>query len=453
MTDKKIRTLEKISALLSKNGEISDEIMLEVEQRIKEALTELSKKVNRIEKLKNSGVLEKAVELPKRGGTGRGKNKLVATTDEEKKILEQAREALLLYNETISVLEKVTELNKALRTLSENSPHVSPLAITFDGQLMHALARVRTTGKFDSMSRILKVEGVNMFLPEGALKIGVGAAKIFRYAVAEFTKHNRQGAKGKELQLRIFLDTNDYAAANGVDVNSVDAMKNFRRKVSKHLETLRTAGIRWTEKVKGHSESYSGENYISGYRIDSKHIKIVFSLEIAEYLTSLPLEQFSRALYSLDDRDFNTFAIGDAMCLHYSQDNNVIKGTEGKLRIMNLLKHTSLPTYEELKAHKWSWERYVREPFMDALDKLKQCGFLKDCQFCYDGGVEISDEDYEEIDSYEKFVSLIVDYELNDFEDSVTRKKKITEKKALQIEEAKAKRKTSKKADKNKAKE
>ncbi len=314
----------------------------------------------------------------------------------------------------------------------------------FSGRAINALARTRTNGTFEPFEKKLIVDGLNIFLPESVQEIGVGAAKIFRYAVAEFTKHNPQNGTGEKLKLRFLLDVKDFAAANGIDTDSTSAMKNFRFKLNKSLNKLLKSSITWTEKIKGKETTFSGYNYIGGYKLRGNALELEFTLKMAEYITSLPLIEYPRSLYGLDDRDFNAFAIGEAMCIHYSQDNNVIKGTEGKMGVEALLKYTSFPNYEELKKHKWSWEEKVKEPFENCLDKLYQCGFLKTWSYCHSGDIELTNEEVRAgaIDSYEKFISLIVKFELNGYEDSKMRVQKIAEKKAEKI------KKTSRKAQK-----
>jgi len=329
--------------------------------------------------------------------------------------------------------------------------HIAPLSLIFNGKATNVLGRAKTKGEFDPATKILKVEGVDIFSPESVQKVGVGTAKIFRYAVAEFTKRNSSNATGDKANCRILLDVKDFASANGIDITSIDAMKNFRRKLSSSLETLKHSGISWTEKIKGQPRSYSGMNYIGKYDLNGNSLRIEFTISMAEYLTSLPLINYPRSLYKLDDRDYNAFALGEAMCIHYGQDNNVIRQTEGKLKVETLLKYTSFPTYEELKSHRWSWERYVKESFENALDKLKQCGFLKDWQYCQTGGTEVTDEEIKTgaIDSYEKFISLILKFELNDYEDPEIRAIEIKEKKDEKRKKFQTKRKNKENADNN----
>ena len=325
------------------------------------------------------------------------------------------------------------------------------LSLSHNGEAIKALALARGRGKINTHAGILEVNGVNIFAPESALKIGAGAVKIYRYAVSEFTKRNHSNSSDDKLSCRYVLDLKDFAEANGVDTENADDMKNFRRKVKSSLDILRTAGISWTEKIKGQPKTYVGMNYIGRYDLKGDELMIEFTLSMAQYLTQLPLIHYPRSLYALDDREYNAYAIGEAMCMHYSQENNVIRGTENKLRVETLLMSTSYPSYEEIKAHGWSWVEKVKERFETALDKLTQCGFLADWVYCHEGGIELTNEEAAAIaeKGYSYFASLIVKYELNDFESHTDRVKAIQEKKTAQIEKTKQKR-TRKKHDSEK---
>lgn len=321
------------------------------------------------------------------------------------------------------------------------------VALSYNGRAVSALALARGKGKLNPYAEALDIDGVNLFAPSSALKIGAGAAKIFRYAVCEFTKRNHCNADDEHLKLKYILDVKDFAELNGVDTESVDDMKNFRRKLKDSLDKLLFAKVTWTEKIKGKPKAFIGMNYIGSYKLRGNELEIEFVLSMAQYLVSLPLIVYPRSLYRLDDREFNAFAIGEAMCIHFSQDNNVIRGTEGKLRVETLLASTSFPSYEEIKANRWSWERKVKEPFEAALDKLTQCGLLKDWFYCHEGGAELTDKEAAEIaeKGYQYFISLLVKFELNDFEAHSDRVTAIEQKKEAQLEKAKRSRKRKKK--------
>ena len=339
--------------------------------------------------------------------------------------------------------EEFDEINEKFAEITGKR---KPTALTHNGDAIEALALARGKGKINLGTRSLTVNGVNIFAPESALKIGAGAVKIYRYAVSEFTRRNHCKADKERLKLSYILDVKDFAEANGVDTESPDAMKNFRRKLKSSLDKLLRASIIWSEKIKGQPKTFAGMNYIGHYDLKGNELEIEFTLSMAQYLTSLPLIHYPRSLYALDDRDYNAYAIGEAMCIHYSQENNVVRGSEGKLRVETLLKSTSYPSYEEIKANRWSWLQNVKEPFESALDKLTQCGLIADWVYCHEGGIELTDKEAAAIAErgYAYFVSLLVKYKLNDFEPHEERLTAIQEKKAAQLEKAKRTRKRKK---------
>lgn len=345
-----------------------------------------------------------------------------------------------LHRENRELRREVKELTNRLD--SGRNKNLSP---TFNGDAIEALGKARGQGVKDKISKSLQVGGVNLFSSSCTLQIGVNAAKLYRYIVSEFTKNNTLNAKGDKLVQQIFIDLKDFAEANGVDRETADGMKNFRRKVKQSLETLLSTTITWTEKIKGKQVSFGGMNYIGKFDMRGDALSVEFTRSMSEYLTSLPLIQYPRALYALDDRDSNAFAMGEAMCVHYSQDNNVTKNTANKLSVKSLLECTALPTREKVKEQKLTWEIRVKEPFERSLDRLYQCGVLASWRYCRSGGHEISDEEIYNgaIDSYETFLSLIVMYEINDFQSLPERKEAIAQKNAEKI--AKARKTRSKK--------
>ena len=308
------------------------------------------------------------------------------------------------------------------------------LSVMFSGKGINALARVKPTGIFNPLTKAILVDDVSIFLPDSVKKIGVGTAKIFRYAVAEFAKHNSQNTDSQHIKYSVTFDVKDFAEANGVDTTSDNTMKQFRLKLKKDLDTLKQAKAYFLYKTpKGYEHTV--EAYYFGATdtsTDDNFWRIEFTVSMAQYLVTLPLIQYPRTLYRLNNKETNAFVIGEAMCIHYSQENNVISKTENKLKVSTLLKYTSYPTQEELKTHRWSWKTLVKEPFETALDKLTQCGFLADWTYCKDGGEELTDEEAAEIidKGYGYFASLLVRFKLNDYPTHQARAVSIAKKRA-----------------------
>ena len=331
-------------------------------------------------------------------------------------------------------------IKEAQRNTSELGLYTAdPLSIMFSGKITHTLGKLKTVGIIDPVRKSVNVSGVKI-ISQNISQMGVAEAKIFRYAIAAFTQKNSRGTSSQQLHLRVFLSLNDYAKVTNTDISTEDRLKNFKKKLKKNLGNLLQKNITfsWSEDIKGKTKNYGGISLISGYNVKGEAITIDFSLGLAEYLVSLPtLVEYPRALYSINDRNFNAFAIGEAMFQHYSINNNIIRGTEQILSVQKILEVTSFPSYEKVKKEKHSWEFLIKEQLEKALDHLHECGFLRD--WCYSKAKvrKLTDEEASQITSYEKFVSLYIWYELADYPEHNKRADIIIEAKAKSIEKNK----------------
>jgi len=368
---------------------------------------------------------------------------------------ERNQEILDFFEYAFSNTDKIIKKIKEKRYQPEESTSelglyvANPLAIMFNGKATSALGQARTIGKIDEQRKKLMVGNVSIFFKrfKDVSKLGVGEQKILRYIIAAFTEKNSHGTQNPQLRQRLFLSLNDYAKVTGTEIDTEDRLKNFKKKLKKNLDNLKEdTTFSWTEKINGKDRMYANVSFISGYKITKDTITIEFSLSAAEYLVSLnTLIQYPRSLYAVDDRDYNAFAIGEAMSLHYSQYNNVIRGTEQMLSVIKLLEVTSFPSYETLKNKRWGWERNIKEPLEKALDHLYQCGFLKDWSYSKTKGIKLTNEEAGQITSYEKFMSLYIWYELKDYPEHRERADAIIEAKIKNIEKTKQKRPKNKK--------
>ena len=379
---------------------------------------------------------------------------ILEASDIKKEIIEKIVEPLKekdleKYKEAVELVEKIPETpKKSEQTSSALGLYTAnPLSVMFNGKATGALGQLKSAGDINPQRKTADVKGVKI-ISQNITEMGVGEAKIFRYALAAFTQKNSTGTSNSKLNLRMFLSFKDYAEATNTDISNEYNLKNFKKKLKKNLENLMEKHISfsWTENVRGKSRAYGGLSLISGYKIDNEAITVDFSLGFAEYLASLPtLVEYPRALYSVNDRNFNAFAIGEAMFLHYSINNNVIKGTEQMLSVQKLLEIASFPTYEEAKAKRLGWEFFIKEQFEKALDHLHERGFLKDWCYSQAKGQKLTDEEASQITTYEKFASLYVWYEINEYPEHKERIETIIEAKAKNIEKNKRKKRNQKK--------
>ena len=371
------------------------------------------------------------------------------TQTEAQKIKEANNEApfIISIGTTLeeSIQEQENEKQNNNNKYSENKTSeiglykADPLSIMFSGKLTGTLGKLKTVGIIDHLRKNVNVNGVKI-ISQNISQMGVGEAKIFRYAIAAFTKVNSRGTSSQQLRLRVFLSLNDYAQITDTDITSDFGLKNFKKKLKKNLDNLlqKNVTFSWSEDIKGKTKNFGGMSLISGYSVKGETITIDLSLSLAEYLVSLPtLIEFPRSLYKVNDRFFNAYAIGEALFRHYSINNNIIRSTEQMFSIIKLLEVTSFPSEEKIKAEKLSWEQKVKEPFEKALDELCKCGLIKDWCYSQAKGKKLSDKEATQITSYEVFISLYIWYELSEYPEHKERVNSIIEAKAKSIEKIK----------------
>ena len=329
-------------------------------------------------------------------------------------------------------------------------------SLSFTSNTLTALSKARTVGIIDPITGALTIDGVTISTSIG----GIGESKLLLYALSAFTKQNPQNAK--TFNLRTYGDTKDFARACGVKIDpqpmatpeeqkkenrkASKALINFVSKLGKNAETLlKKAAFSWDEEIKGQSTAFRGISFIGAYSIDSDVIMIEFTQSAAEYIVQLALSETPRALYAVDDRRPNAYAIAQALVTHYGMNNNVIKNTERILQVKTILRYTTFPDQETIKAKRWSWERVVKEPFEEALDELTRTGLISNWRYCLSKMGELTDEQAANILRYEQFSSLYLYFELSGYDSHTDRYKQISAKK--EAEKKKASKKKRKQED------
>ena len=353
--------------------------------------------------------------------------------------------------------------------VKEASPlyKIEPLGLSFVARPADSLARTRTKGEIDTYSpNNLTVGDVTITATDDkAIKaLGVGESKILNAAIQAFTASNSQGQA--QPKLRVTLDTVDYARKCGVEIaartmptpeaqaaedkRADDAEHNFLKKLRRNLHNVqRNAAFSWTESVNGRVQAYSEISFISGYRVTRKSITIDFGLAAAEYLVKRPLRQYPDALFLIDERREEVYAIGEYLNQHYSMNSNVTLGTEGILSIPNILDVTAIPTINEVRQgkSKRTWQDQIKERFERDLDELTRVGLLSTWAYSHKKRRLLTDAEAAAINSYEEFAELYLCYEIANYPPHRERAEAIKEKN----EEKKAKRESKTSGRKHKA--
>lgn len=350
------------------------------------------------------------------------------------------------------------------------------------GDMYMIMARSKVTSEFSRMNSkhakkdriantaIIKRHDVELTIKDlDKLKssFGVSTIKLFKYSLSELTRQNDfRTADPKKLNTEIHIPLREYAEALGYDVTehitftAEDEEKerkrvktiigNLRKAVKKDMEILYNSSLTWSEKVKGKQADFLDQRLVTRKGIKNGNIIIAFSTEIAEYLAlNNQLTYYPKALLGLNPYYQRTvFYIGDKIAEHHAMDNNRINKTSNILSVKTLLDASNLITFEELQksTDRGHWEERIKDPFENALDTLVSEGMLKDWKYTHGKSVDLTDDEAYNIDSYKKFASMYVTFEMAEEPDDAERlqKKQEARKNNTQKKKARKKKETGK---------
>lgn len=284
------------------------------------------------------------------------------------------------------------------------------------------------TAEWDGVSMI-----VERFTESGG-SIGISTHKLLSMGVALFTANNniehRKDGQINVQTLRVAVPLKEYATLCGYDVvphlrdgmtnaeaeeekkRAKNALDNARKKIKKDIDTLTRITLEWTEKGKGAKGDFYTFHLLGGGGVKNGMIYFEFIQTMGEYLLKLPLTQYPVALLGIDERNPNAYRIGFKMAEHANMHNNLIRGTASRLKVKTLLDYTSLPSIEDIRAQKRSWQDRIKEPLECILESLTmEYGLLLDWRYSGPNGVELTDEEAT-FESYEDWADTLVEFTL-----------------------------------------
>lgn len=255
--------------------------------------------------------------------------------------------------------------------------------------------------------------------------------KLLSTALATFTKRNDfRHLNGKEPNRRVSIPLKDYARLLGYEVDERETstpqeaerekkraknqLDNARKAVRKDLDIIHASTLTWEEPIRGKGRDFGRVSIVTYTGIKNGEIQIHFSPEIASYLAERNLiTQYPTKLLSLDSRKTTAYYVGRKLNEHYYIDNNQVRGTADRISIPALLAVTDLASYEEVqKKDRGHWQERIKEPLERALDELTAAQILKDWKYTHARGVDLTDEEAENITSYSDYSKLYLHFTL-----------------------------------------
>jgi hypothetical protein len=257
----------------------------------------------------------------------------------------------------------------------------------------------------------------------GALPLST--IKLLSKALIEFTSQN--SAHAKQINRKVTIPLKEYAEELGYDVTekhtaTPEEAERERKRVKNQLDNVRKtvkadldrlhAYIISTEDKKG--KSFETVELVSRTAYKNWVIYISFTEEIAEELVKTGLiTKFNNALFKIDGKNKPAFKIGKFLSERYTTYNNRVRESNNIISVKTLVEISGIPSYEEVqKTDPGHWEARIKEPLLTALDVNKKVGSIINCKFVHARGVDLTEEEYYNIKTYEQFISLYLWYEM-----------------------------------------
>lgn len=308
-----------------------------------------------------------------------------------------------------------------------------------------------------------------------ALMLGINVTKVLFKGIRELTAQNN-GESAPDY--RVCFSLEDYLTKLGNKVTpryrvgataeerkaekkrASSALKDARRKLRADLYSLKAMELTFTDyiitkdkkKKKREDKDYLSIGIIASQGIENGYVYMTFNPDFADALLQRKtITEYPEALDAIDPRKPNAYSLGLAIAEHFFMDSNQLGGSADRLTVATLLSYTNLPTIDEVRKERKSWEERLKEPLENALDELKRVGLLEDVieeieqpdgtveyltkksawRYSGKGGAILSDSEASYRD-YESWAKALVCFNLRGTPDNSKR----LEKKAEQIKKA-----------------
>lgn len=261
---------------------------------------------------------------------------------------------------------------------------------------------------------------------------------LLDFFTVELTRQNGYKRAEESVNRELVLSFDNYLEARGVPSTKTSKDK-ARTEVIEDLKILRRLAIEWTENKKGKPFSYGGINIATFTLYQNEQLYFSFSPELASYLTKAYVMQYPRALFRVDNRNPNAYAVGRKLALHHSIDHNHKAGTADLISVKSLLEcYPKIPTYEAVKKAGQNFTQRIIEPFEKALNKND---FIK-WEYANAKGEPLTDEQLENF-TYQDFIKLYIKFTLEGAPDPSERIARRAKERAEAIKKANKKKSSS----------
>lgn len=252
-------------------------------------------------------------------------------------------------------------------------------------------------------------------------------------------------ACGYQLTPRKMATPEEQAKENKVVQSRI---KNLKKSIRRDLDDL--AETDWTATVNAGANKgdYARLRIISSHRIIKGVITVNFDIDAARFLVNAYVMQHPTALFKVDNRNPNAYAIGFKLAQQNSNDNNAIRGTNNTLSVKSLLAAApEIQTIEEVQqTGQRNWKFKIKQVLENSLQELINTGVLTRWEYRDPTTGKTYTPATAQPMTWTQYSRLMVDYILTDAPDQTERR---TAKAEAKAEAAKKKEAPAKPKGKN----
>ena len=198
-----------------------------------------------------------------------------------------------------------------------------------------------------------------------------------------------------------------------------EALKTARKRIKRDLDILYNCSFSWSEKINGEEEDFIDIRLLEARGIRNGYINITFSRSYANYLLKhRAMTQFDNRLLLIDGNHENAYFLGNKISEYHNMTKNQERGTANILSVSKLLEYSNLPSIEEIKAQRASWEKRIKDPLENILGYLvSDIKILSDWRYTKAKGEELTAEEAASITDFATFEKLYITFSVNENEE------------------------------------
>lgn len=265
-----------------------------------------------------------------------------------------------------------------------NSPMTQNLSRIIDKPL--AIDPVTREGKVEEGSLTVFISGCQeLFSPRSSV---IKLLDMFRLELTKQNTYRADGAANPDVTLSL----DRYMELCGLDSSKKALKDKTRRRVHEDLNLLYNLSMEWKDPQGGKWGDFKKARICTVAQLEKGVMRFSFEPKLADMLNRSFIGFFNLAIFRLDDRNKNAYALARKLQEHASMKRNIERGTDSLLSVSAMLSFCpGIPSYQKVAETDRAFNRRIREPLENTLDYIQQEGILS-WEYCNAKSAPLTEE-------------------------------------------------------------